>query len=47
MNFECPHGCGRKFPDQPKMEEHVTRRHTNMLAKSKPPMAPSLYENLK
>lgn len=26
-NLECPHGCGRKFEDHEKLDDHIKRRH--------------------
>ncbi|CAD8163766.1 unnamed protein product [Paramecium pentaurelia] len=39
-NFECPHGCGRKFEDNQKLDDHIKRRHF-LQQKG----YPSLYEN--
>ncbi|CAK73859.1 unnamed protein product (macronuclear) [Paramecium tetraurelia] len=38
--FECPHGCGRKFDDNQRLEDHIKRRH---FLQQK--VYPSLYEN--
>ncbi|CAD8068292.1 unnamed protein product [Paramecium sonneborni] len=39
-NQECPHGCGRKFEDNQKLEDHIKRRH---FLQQK--INPSVYEN--